>query len=67
MTGTDTGPLPKGLIKRLKITQREIERATLGHSLHDRIRNEEIRSNATDEPEELPNLSARKTGGIGSV
>ena len=32
-----------GLLRKLKVTQRAMERAILGVSLRDRIRNEEIR------------------------
>ncbi|KAG6440870.1 hypothetical protein O3G_MSEX001526 [Manduca sexta] len=41
--GTETWPLTVGLIRRLKVTQRAMERAMLGISQRDRIRNEEIR------------------------
>ncbi|CAH2234461.1 jg17763 [Pararge aegeria aegeria] len=41
--GTETWPLTMGFIRRLRVTQRAMERATLGVSLRDRIRNEEIR------------------------
>lgn len=41
--GTETWSLTMGLIRRLKVTQRAMERAMLGVSLRDRIRNEEIR------------------------
>jgi hypothetical protein len=40
--GTETWPLTMGLIKRLNVTQRAMERAMLGVSLRDRIRNDEI-------------------------
>ena len=43
ISGTETWPLTIGLIKRLKLAQRAMERAMLGVSLRDRIRNEEIR------------------------
>jgi hypothetical protein len=36
-------PLTIGLIRRLNVTQRAMERAMLGVSLRDRIRNDEIR------------------------
>jgi endonuclease/exonuclease/phosphatase family metal-dependent hydrolase len=42
--GTETWSLTMGLIRRLKVTQRAMERAMLGISLRDRIRNEAIRS-----------------------
>ncbi len=41
--GSETWTLTMGLIRRLKVTQRAMERAMLGVSLRDRIRNEEIR------------------------
>ncbi|XP_028175804.1 uncharacterized protein LOC114364024 [Ostrinia furnacalis] len=41
--GSETWSLTMGLIRRLKVTQRAMERAMLGVSLRDRIRNEEIR------------------------
>ncbi|CAH2230469.1 jg23194 [Pararge aegeria aegeria] len=41
--GTETWPLTVGLIRRLRVTQRAMERSTLGVSLRDQIRNEEIR------------------------
>ena len=41
--GTETWSLTMGLIRKLKVTQRAMERAMLGISLRDRIRNDEIR------------------------
>jgi hypothetical protein len=41
--GTETWPLTLGLIRRLNVIQRAIERAMLGVSLRDQIRNDEIR------------------------
>jgi hypothetical protein len=41
--GTETWPLTVGLIRRLNVTQRAMERAMLGVSLRDRIRIDEIR------------------------
>ena len=41
--GSETWSLTMGLIRRLKVTQRAMERAMLGVSLRDHIRNEEIR------------------------
>jgi hypothetical protein len=41
--GTETWPLTMGLIRRLNVPQRAMERALLGVSLRDRIRNDEIR------------------------
>ncbi|CAH2238816.1 jg6167 [Pararge aegeria aegeria] len=41
--GTETWPPTTGLIRRLRVTQRAMERAMLGVSLRDEIRNEEIR------------------------
>ncbi|CAH2210916.1 jg7571 [Pararge aegeria aegeria] len=39
----ETWPLTMGLIRRLRVTHRAMERAMLGVSLRDQIRNEEIR------------------------
>ncbi|CAH2226326.1 jg18032 [Pararge aegeria aegeria] len=44
--GSETWTLTMGLIRRLRVTQRAIERAMLGVSLRDQIRNKEIRSRA---------------------
>ena len=41
--GTETWSFTIGLISKLKVAQRAMERAMLGVSLRDRIRNEEIR------------------------
>ncbi|CAH2237722.1 jg13474 [Pararge aegeria aegeria] len=41
--GSETWSLTMGLIRRLRITQRAMERAMLGVPLRDQIRNEEIR------------------------
>ncbi|CAH2243828.1 jg23213 [Pararge aegeria aegeria] len=41
--GTETWPLTMGLIRRLRVTQRAMERAMLGVSLRDQIRNDVIR------------------------
>jgi hypothetical protein len=41
--GTDTWSLTMGLIRKLNVTQRAMERAMLAVSLRDRIRNDEIR------------------------
>ncbi|CAB3231006.1 unnamed protein product [Arctia plantaginis] len=41
--GTETWSLTMGLIRKLRVAQRAMERAMLGVSLRDRIRNEEIR------------------------
>ena len=41
--GTETWSLTMGLLRRLRITQRAMERAMLGVSLRDRLRNEYIR------------------------
>lgn len=48
--GTETWPLTMGRLRRLKVTQRAMERAMLGISLRDRVRNDEIRrrSKVTD-------------------
>jgi hypothetical protein len=42
--GTETWPLTMCLIRRLHVTQRAMERAKLGVSLRNRIRNDEIRN-----------------------
>jgi hypothetical protein len=42
--GTETWSLTKGLIIRLKVNQRAMDRAMLGVSLRDHITNEVIRS-----------------------
>ncbi|XP_063547113.1 uncharacterized protein LOC134754708, partial [Cydia strobilella] len=42
--GSETWALTMGLIRRLKVTQRAMERAMLGVSLRDRVRNDDIRS-----------------------
>ncbi|CAH2217693.1 jg26591 [Pararge aegeria aegeria] len=41
--GTETWPLTMGLIRRLRVAQPAKERAMLGVSLRDKIRNKEIR------------------------
>ncbi|CAH2235122.1 jg16115 [Pararge aegeria aegeria] len=41
--GSETWSLAMGLIRRLRVTQRAMERAMLRVSLRDRIRNVEIR------------------------
>ncbi len=41
--GTETWSLTVGLIKKLKVAQRAMERAMLGVSLRDRIKNEDVR------------------------
>ncbi|CAH2243723.1 jg8782 [Pararge aegeria aegeria] len=48
--GSETWSLTMGLIRRLRVTQRAIERAMLGVSLRDQIRNQEIcrRTRVTD-------------------
>jgi hypothetical protein len=46
--GTETWLLTMGLIRRLNVTQRAMERAMLGVSLCDRIRNDEIRKRTKD-------------------
>ncbi|KAI8424369.1 hypothetical protein MSG28_002896 [Choristoneura fumiferana] len=42
--GSETWALTMGLMRKLKVTQRAMERAMLGVSLRDRIRNDDIRS-----------------------
>ncbi|KAI8438863.1 hypothetical protein MSG28_011207 [Choristoneura fumiferana] len=41
--GSETWALTMGLMRKLKVTQRAMERAMLGVSLRDRIRNDDIR------------------------
>ncbi|CAH2229309.1 jg17058 [Pararge aegeria aegeria] len=41
--GSETRSLTMGLIRRLRVTERAMERAMLGVSLRDLIRNQEIR------------------------
>ncbi|CAH2238184.1 jg13018 [Pararge aegeria aegeria] len=56
--GSKTWSLTIGLIGRLRVTQRAIERAMLGVPLRDKIRNEEIRrrSRVTDIPQKVAKL-----------
>ncbi|KAI8425160.1 hypothetical protein MSG28_006989 [Choristoneura fumiferana] len=42
--GSETWALTMGLMRKLKVTQRAMERAMLGVSLRDRIRNDDIRN-----------------------
>ncbi|KAL0832165.1 hypothetical protein ABMA28_001622 [Loxostege sticticalis] len=64
--GTETWSLTMGIIRRLKVTQRAMERAMLGVSLRDRIRNEEIRrrTKVTDIARRIANLKWQWAGHI---
>ncbi|XP_013144778.1 PREDICTED: uncharacterized protein LOC106108224 [Papilio polytes] len=64
--GTETWPLTAGNIRRLKVTQRAMERAMLGVSLRDRVRNDAIRSRTkvTDIARRIVNLKWRWAGHI---
>ncbi|CAH2217273.1 jg21882 [Pararge aegeria aegeria] len=70
--GTETWPLTMGLIRRLRVAQRAMERAMLGVSLRDQIRSEEIRrrTRVTNIAQRVAKLKwpcnghiARRTGG----
>ncbi|CAH2210394.1 jg4427 [Pararge aegeria aegeria] len=56
----------KGLIRRLRVTQRVLERAMLGVYLHDQIRNEEIRrrTRVTDITQRVAKLKWQWAGHI---
>ena len=64
--GTETWSLTIGLIRKLKITQRAMERAMLGVSLRDRIRNEELRrrTNVIDIAQRISKLKWQWAGHI---
>ncbi|KAL0852521.1 hypothetical protein ABMA27_017001 [Loxostege sticticalis] len=64
--GTETWSLTMGIIRKLKVTQRAMERAMLGVSLRDRIRNEEIRrrTKVTDIARRIANLKWQWAGHI---
>ncbi|CAH2248399.1 jg6199 [Pararge aegeria aegeria] len=64
--GTETWPLTMGLIRRLRVTQRAMERAMLGVSLRDQIRNEEIRrrTRVTDIAQRVVKLKLHWAGHI---
>ncbi|KAL0871065.1 hypothetical protein ABMA27_004870 [Loxostege sticticalis] len=64
--GTETWSLTMGIIRKLKVTQRAMERAMLGISLCDRIRNEEIRrrTKVTDIARRIANLKWQWAGHI---
>ena len=64
--GTETWSLTMGLIRRLKVTQRAMERAMLGVSLRDQIRNEEIRkrTRVTDVARRIAKLKWQWAGHI---
>ncbi|CAH2242647.1 jg8469 [Pararge aegeria aegeria] len=55
-----------GLIRRLRVTQRALERVLLGESLRDHIRNEEIRrrTKVTDIAQRVAKLKWRWAGHI---
>ncbi|CAH2242620.1 jg8457 [Pararge aegeria aegeria] len=74
--GSETWSLTMGLIRRLRVTQRAMERAMLGVSLRDQIRNEEIRrrTRVTDIAQRVAKLKwqwaghiARRTDGRGGL
>jgi hypothetical protein len=64
--GTETWPLTMGLIRRLNVTQKAMERAMLGVSLRDRIRNDEIRkrTKVTDIARRIADLKWQWAGHI---
>ncbi|CAH2240129.1 jg6383 [Pararge aegeria aegeria] len=64
--GSETWSLTMILIRRLRITQRAMERAMLGVSLHDQIRNEEIcrRTTVTDIAQRVAKLKWKWAGHI---
>ncbi|NP_001121193.1 phosphatidylinositol 3-kinase 60 [Bombyx mori] len=64
--GTETWLLTMGLMRKLKVTQRAMERAMLGVSLGDQIRNEEIRRKTmvTDIAQRIVTLKWQWTGHI---
>ncbi|XP_063539716.1 uncharacterized protein LOC134748833 [Cydia strobilella] len=64
--GSETWALTMGLIRRLKVTQRAMERAMLGVSLRDRVRNDDIRSRTrvTDIARRIANLKWQWAGHI---
>ncbi|CAH2258858.1 jg12564 [Pararge aegeria aegeria] len=62
----ETLSLTMGLIRRLRVTQRAMEREMLGVSLRDQIRNEEIRrrTRVTDTAQEVAKLKWKWVGHI---
>ncbi|KAJ8719488.1 hypothetical protein PYW08_011663 [Mythimna loreyi] len=64
--GSETWSLTMGLLRRLKVTQRAMERAMLGISLLDRIRNDEIRrrTKSTDIARRIASLKWQWAGHI---
>jgi hypothetical protein len=64
--GTEAWPLTMGLIRRLNVTRRAMERAMLGVSLRDRIRNDEIRkrTKVTDIARRIADLKWQWAGHI---
>ncbi|CAH2231959.1 jg4020 [Pararge aegeria aegeria] len=65
-SGSETWSLTMGLIRRLRVTQRAMERAMLGVSLRDLIRNEEIRrrTRVTDIAQRVAKLKWQWAGHI---
>ena len=63
---TETWPLNMGLIRKLKVAQRAMERTMLGVSLRDQIRNEEIRkrTRVTDIARQISRLKWQWAGHI---
>ncbi|CAG9795108.1 unnamed protein product [Diatraea saccharalis] len=64
--GIETWSFTMGLIRRLKVTKRVTERAMLGISLRDRIRNQEIRKRTyvTDIAQRIAQLNWQWAGYI---
>ena len=64
--GTETWSLTIGLMNKLKVAQRAMERAMLGVSLRDRIRNDEIRkrTKVTDIAQRISKLKWQWAGHI---
>ncbi|CAH2240383.1 jg26422 [Pararge aegeria aegeria] len=63
--GSKTWSLTVGLIRRLRVTRRATERAMLGVSLRDQIRNEEFRrrTRVTDIAQRVAKLPLRQWAG----
>ncbi|CAH2239686.1 jg12462 [Pararge aegeria aegeria] len=64
--GTETWSLTMGIIRRLRVTLRVMERAMLEESLRDQIRNEEVRrrTRATDIAQRVAKLKQQWAGHI---